>query len=584
MFKTHSISIRCKWGLLMGVALVCSACGPKPDTVPLSDPSVASLGKAGTALIVNNISANVMVPNVSFNIPAIEAMILQVANPTMTRDEMVNATWTKLFENPADYLTTTDVEPVTQTTVARGSGFFVTSDGVLVTNAHVVEASDDDLKKAFATKGLTDNLVDKIRGMLSGLGADDEKLAADWMSNDANAKLAGDAIVAFLAPRVQVTDEKADIGVVDVSGESGTLEKPQLLPAHPLPGGVGSSKDEDVAVLKVDGAGFHTLPLENDAPQVEESVFAVGFPGSSTFSSAFDQKERPESTVTDGKVNAIKALSNNAYAAIQMSATIHPGNSGGPVLDRFGRVVGISTFYVADSDGHEISGNNFALPTSVVKRYLSLAGVTPAESDTTLHYRRSLQLEQTNHFVKARNELEAVLKDRPTDVIAQRDLERVRKEIDDGQDKSYMDYLPTAGGAGLACVLMAFGGVAVVRKRRLTSGAAAASPVVTSARPAPAAGRAYRLLVQGKMVPLIVGATLTTSDLPFLQSSGGEVVATVVRKSSEPGTVGLRNDSADSWEAIKPDGSSQVVSPSEVVQVTPGLRLSFGAAQGVVHG
>jgi serine protease Do len=500
MCGKRSRSIGSQWGsrvvLLVWVTLLCPACGPKPESVALSDPSVASLGKAATVLIVNHISADVSVPNVSFNVPAIIASGQQLATPDMTPQQIMDALWTKVFQNPGDYLQTSNGESETKTAVATGSGFFVTSDGVLVTNAHVVEADDDELKKEFASEGLKDKIAEKISGMLSSLNAEDAQLTQDWLSNEDNAKLAVQGVIAFLAPRIVVSDEKADLGVVDVSGESGTLESPQLIPAHALPGGMGSSKDEDVAILKVDGAGFHTLSLETDPPQIEDTVFAVGFPGDSTFSAAFDQKERPAATVTDGKVNAIKEMSNNAYSAIQMSATIHPGNSGGPVLDRRGCVVGISTFGLIDSGGHEVSGNNFALPISVAKRYLSLAGITPAESDTTFHYRRALVLEQTSHFLQARTELEALLRDRPSDQIALRDLERVRNAIDSGQDRTYLDYVPVAVGVGIACLVVIGLVVAGVRGRRRAHRASLSKPAEFPSYAAPSAP-SYKLLVQG---------------------------------------------------------------------------------------
>jgi serine protease Do len=558
------------------MAFLCSACGTQSENVVLNDTSVASLGKAATVLIVNNISAQVTVPKFTFNVPAIVAMGTQVATPEISREELVQVLWTKVFQNPEAYLQASPGDSETKSAVAVGSGFFVTSDGVLVTNAHVVEADGDELKKEFASDGLKDKLPDIIKEGFGTLNEEDRQYASEWLNNDANGKLALQGIIAFLAPRTDVTDARADLGVADVSGQAGTLERPQLMHAHTLPRGVGSSKDEDVALLKVDGVGFHTIPLAVDEPQIEESVFAVGFPGDSTFSATFDQKERPESTVTDGKVNAIKAMSNYAYSAIQMSATIHPGNSGGPVLDHFGRVVGISTFGLRDAEGHEISGTNFAIPISVAKRFLNQAGVTAAESDTTLHYRRALMMEQVNHFSKARAELESVLRDRPTDAIALREMERVKRAISDGQDRTYMDYAP-AGGVGLACILLAGVGAAGLRRRRRTV-RQAYRPLDVSAT------TSYRLLIQGKMIPLAQGSSLTSSELPFLKSAGAGSVATVVPNSNPSGTVGIRNDSSDSWEATRPDGSSQIVAPFEVVPLVAGLRISFGPAQGVVHG
>jgi hypothetical protein len=86
------------------------------------------------------------------------------------------------------------------------------------------------------------------------------------------------------------------------------------------------------------------------------------------------------------------------------------------------------------------------------------------------------------------------------------------------------------------------------------------------------------------MIALAEGVTLTTASLPFLESIGKGTVATVVPHSSQSSTVGLRNDSVDAWEVTWPDGTSLIVSPSEIIPLTAGLRISFGPAQGVVHG
>ncbi|HTQ11879.1 MAG TPA: trypsin-like peptidase domain-containing protein [Fimbriimonadaceae bacterium] len=567
--------------LCVAIALLCSACGTPSENVPLSDTSVASLGKSATVLIVNHISAQVTVPKFTFDIPAIVAMGQRIVTPDMTREQLMSAVWTAVFQNPADYLQTSDGDPETKTAVAVGSGFFVTSDGVLVTNAHVVEAEDDQLKTEFTTEGLKDKLPGIIDDAIGQLSDEDQQYTKTWLSDDTNGKLAMQGLVAFLAPKTEVTDATANLGVVDVSGEAGTLQNPQLMPAHTLPGGVGSSQNEDVAILKVDGADFHTLPLSADVPQIQDTVFAVGFPGDSTFNDTFDQNERPESTVTDGKVNAIKTMSNFAYSAIQMSATIHPGNSGGPVLDRMGRVVGISTFGLTDSEGNAIPGTNFAIPISVAKKYLSQAGVTPSESSSTFHYRRALISEQTNHFSKARTEVEAILKDRPTDAIALREADHLNHEISEGHDRNLMDYLPAAAGGGAFLVLVAGLGVAGMRKRRRRSAAPAG---VEAPTPAPVGTPRYRLLIQGRMIPLTQGASLATGDLPFLKSMGTGTVATVVQHLSQTGTIGIRNDSSDSWEVTWPDGTSLIVAPSETVPLIAGLRISFGPAQGVVHG
>jgi len=190
-------------------------------------------------------------------------------------------------------------------------------------------------------------------------------------------------------------------------------------------------------------------------------------------------------------------------------------------------------------------------------------------------------MEQISHFAKARTEMEAVLRDRPTDAIALREMEHLNQEISDGHDKTYMDYVPAAAGGGLGLILVAGAGMSVARRRRRVASAAGSHH--SGYRPAtPTVAPNYKLLIQGRMLPLVQGTSLTTSDLPFLHSTGVGAVATI--QPYESGGVGIRNDSSDSWEATRPDGSSQIVAPSETVLLVAGLRISFGAAHGVVHG
>src|SRR5579859_2499769 len=82
--------------LLFSLVLVCCSCGPKPENVPLSDPSVASLGKAATVLIVNNISAQVSVPDISFNVPAIVASGRDLMTPDKTPQQIMDEVWAKV--------------------------------------------------------------------------------------------------------------------------------------------------------------------------------------------------------------------------------------------------------------------------------------------------------------------------------------------------------------------------------------------------------------------------------------------------------------------------------------------------------
>lgn len=86
----------------------------------------------------------------------------------------------------------------------------------------------------------------------------------------------------------------------------------------------------DVAVLKVEGEGFPVLALgDSDTLRQGQEIIIMGFPGGV----GIDQV-----SVTRGIVGAIRG------SWVQTDAVMLPGNSGGPAMDRAGRVIGLATF------------------------------------------------------------------------------------------------------------------------------------------------------------------------------------------------------------------------------------------------
>jgi putative serine protease PepD len=125
---------------------------------------------------------------------------------------------------------------------------------------------------------------------------------------------------------------------------------------------VGTDPSTDLAVLRVDAPASLLEPLElgnSDALSVGDSVIAIGSPF------GLDQ------SVTAGIVSALhrEISSPNNFAiddAIQTDAAINHGNSGGPLLDLSGRVVGVNAQIESESGGNV--GVGFAVPSNTVKR------------------------------------------------------------------------------------------------------------------------------------------------------------------------------------------------------------------------
>jgi serine protease Do len=120
---------------------------------------------------------------------------------------------------------------------------------------------------------------------------------------------------------------------------------------------IGTDKDTDVALIKVDGAtNLPTVAFGDDRRlRVGDWVVAVGNP----FGLG--------GTVTAGIVSSIgRDIGNGPYTDyLQIDAPINQGNSGGPTFDLSGRVIGMNTAIFSPSGGSV--GIGFAIPASTVK-------------------------------------------------------------------------------------------------------------------------------------------------------------------------------------------------------------------------
>ena len=117
---------------------------------------------------------------------------------------------------------------------------------------------------------------------------------------------------------------------------------------------LGTDPATDVAVLKLDARDLPVVALGNDRDlQVGDRVLAIGSPY------GFEQ------TATQGIVSAKgRSLPGDSYVPfIQTDAAVNPGNSGGPLFDAGGRVIGINAQIYSQSGGFQ--GLAFAIPISV---------------------------------------------------------------------------------------------------------------------------------------------------------------------------------------------------------------------------
>jgi serine protease Do len=130
---------------------------------------------------------------------------------------------------------------------------------------------------------------------------------------------------------------------------------------------VGADKDTDVAVLRIDARGLPTVKIgDASRTQVGEWVLAIGAPFGF------------ENSATAGVVSArARALPGDSYVPfLQTDVAVNPGNSGGPLFNLAGEVIGINS-QIYSSQGGGYMGISFAIPINVamnVERQLASGG------------------------------------------------------------------------------------------------------------------------------------------------------------------------------------------------------------------
>jgi S1-C subfamily serine protease len=232
----------------------------------------------------------------------------------------------------------TDNGPISTSFI--GTGFFASSDGFIVTAAHLAAPTVEDQKQSILTELYTEAIA---TNNCAGCDPDPAQDAADAA---ANYQLTG--------VRTQITVFTQDL---DLANHPSGLTA-ALIQSSPV-------TENDTAVIKVQGSNFPVLPMgDSDAAQVGDAVGVIGYP--STAIDNVDLSALTSPTVTSGSVT--NKPSQGGFARIQSDATAEHGNSGGPMINSAGQVIGIV------SNG-PTSTTNFFIPSNAVKLVLRQAGV-----------------------------------------------------------------------------------------------------------------------------------------------------------------------------------------------------------------
>lgn len=371
---------------------------------------------------------------------------------------------TELLVNDPLYLPTISGKKIPFCYSSTGSGFFVNTQGHIVTNAHV--AADNPFSS-------TEDLFTSTESSLYRIIFSD--LYASYLKSSGYQPLSEDQLQEF-ATLVQVyiltligenkitftNTEYSNYLETDVpfafDSETQKLKSPEdyiklsVVKANPLPsrlehlGKLVVEKKKyadnpyelttpDLAILKADSsAGQLPTLLLNSKTLIEGTpLLAIGFPGVADNRYLFSDSSSMSATITKGTISAIKNNATNSFKLIQTDASINRGNSGGPMVNENGEVVGVST-YLMTSDG-----GNYGAGVSVdeVAKLLSANNVTVEKSPVSTNLVAAIDNMQKSYFTWAIRDFEAVLAAYPQSKDLLNPLKQLAQEkIESGEDNT----------------------------------------------------------------------------------------------------------------------------------------------------
>ena len=296
--------------------------------------------------------------------------------------------------------------------ISLGSGFFISSNGYIATNAHVVSMTKDGEEKA--KQALFWQLVQQIA----------QQYNKDPRSLNTQ----------FIDQHSQLQSFNLFHHVIIPDGSSYPFEIKQF----GAPTGEGNDQGKDVAIVKIEVKNAPILKLaDSEKVQLQDHVTVIGYPGAAdTFNSGLlSSRSALEATINDGKISAKKTASSGA-PILQTSTPATHGNSGGPVLNDQNEVVGLLTFRGDTVNGQEVSGFSFIVPSNTVMEYVKSAGATNDLGLTDTAYHEGLDLYWNQYYSSAIPKFEETKRLFPQHSEVDRLIQSSQQAKAEGKEKS----------------------------------------------------------------------------------------------------------------------------------------------------
>ncbi|TWE00969.1 trypsin-like peptidase [Neobacillus bataviensis] len=332
------------------------------------------------------------------------------------------------FNNPDDPEVIAILEQLNNQSVVggSGSGAIISSDGYIVTNAHVVEA----------TQKKDEDIANEAFEQLVSIVADYFKVDYETAYN-------------YMVAYTQYTDIQRVLKVVLPGGD--------VLDGEVKSYGAPINEGKDVAVLKIEGKNLPTIPLGNsDDIQNQDNIWVSGYPAAAD-SDLLSPDSSLVSSMTSGQISATSKKTEQGSPVIQINAAATHGNSGGPVINDKGKLIGLLTFRGDTVNGQEVQGFNFAVPVNTVREFVNQAGVRNTKSETDKLFQEGLELYWGGYYKHALEKFEAVQRIYPNHSEIKQYIANAEKKVDSSK-MLWSDYATTFyifdGVAGLLVLVL----------------------------------------------------------------------------------------------------------------------------------
>ncbi|SBV97942.1 putative Peptidase S1 and S6, chymotrypsin/Hap [uncultured Eubacteriales bacterium] len=400
--------------------------------VPMDTRTLATTNKPGVVLVQTTWTADVTWYEFSIDDSftydlGLELERMVSAGEIGTSDQELYQAMVALMISYMEYYTypNGNIETEQMSTAAVGTGFIVTPDGYLVTNAHVVHTDEEALTLQFAMTSLENYAVEAADSFMEELRREGYQMSQEEWDGIAS------AWYRLLAQSMEIKNLQASyqcyIGNVspgsDVSAKGKGLDLCKI--GEPIPG-------KDIAILKMEGTNLPTVKLGDDTKlKTGDRVYAMGYPALATLSETLNVAQAiQEPTLTQGIISARKEMA-GGWSILQTDAAIHGGNSGGPLFNEAGEVIGVNTFGMLDpSSGTQAAGMNFAVPISIAKQFLNEINVQPSESAFTANFKQALTAYNDGDYRAALELLRGINETNPGFPVVQELLAEARQAAD----------------------------------------------------------------------------------------------------------------------------------------------------------